>query len=259
MSSSADGDFESGSSSEESEGGSAIEEDGNQTALVLSHTRRNRIKQKKLVFTSAEPMKGDSDMYEIDIAEFRRQIPDANFDLIHQVEWEDGILWDASDANRRGGSISDHRASCQLVELDSESELSHLSENDHERPLTDQREVELIDYSNWQRPGVVEPLCQRSKELEDESELLLSAKSLRHPQMLRLQTRSLENGPDGEARAELLKRIGIMTLEVKEKNQELARGDWLRSIFWGDLEPGLSRSKVNFCLHFGIWSTEYTL
>jgi len=117
------------------------------------------MKQKKLVFTSAEPMKGDSDMYKIDIAELRRQIPNANFDLIHQVEWEDGILWDASNTTRRGGSISNHCANCQLVELDSESELSHLSKNDHERPLIGQREVEMIDYPKWHRPGVVEPLC----------------------------------------------------------------------------------------------------
>lgn len=204
-------------------------------------------------------MKGDSGTYEIDIAECRRQIPDANFDLIHQVEWEDGILWDASDATRRGGSKSDHRASCQLVELDSESERSYLSDIDHERPSTDQREVGLSDDSNWQRPGVVEPLCQRSSELEDENELLLSAKTLRHPQMLRLQSRSFDKEPDGEARSELLKRISNMTLEVKEKNLELARGDWLSSIFWGDLEPGLPRSKVTSCFRFGIRSTEYTV
>lgn len=202
-------------------------------------------------------MKGDSDIYEIDIAEFRRKIPDANFDLIHQAEWEDGIVWDALDATRRGGFMSDRRASRQLVELDSESEQSHLSDNDHERPFTDQREVGLSDYSNWQRPGVVEPLCQRSN--EDENELLLSAKTLRHPQMLRLQTRFFHNEPDGEARAELLKRISNMTHEVKEKNQELARGDWLSSIFWGDLEPGLPRSKVTSCLQFGIRSNEYTV
>lgn len=196
-------------------------------------------------------MKGDSDIYEIDIAECRRQIPDANFDLIHQVEWEDSILWDASDATRRGGSTSDHRASCQLVELDSESEQSHLSDNDHKRPFTDQHEVDLSDYSNWQRPGVVEPLSQGSGELEDENELL-SGKTLRHPQMLRLQTRSFDKESVGEPSAELLKRIRNVTLEVKEKNQELARGDWLSTIFWGDLEPGLPRSKVTSCLQLSI-------
>lgn len=255
-SSSVEGDFESGSSSDESEGRSAVEEDaidegGSALRPTLPHPRRSRIKQKKLVFTSAEPMKGDNDTNDIDIAEFRRQIPDANFDLIHQVDWEEGILWDVSDPTRMGGSMSDQQARCQLIELDSESEQSHLSDDGREHPTIDQREVGLNANSSWQRPGVVEPLSQRHVE-EDEDELIVSPKSLRHPQMLRLQSRSFDNEFDGAVRAELLKRISNMTLEVKEKNQELACGDWLNGIFWGDLEPPVSRSKVSSHLQSGI-------
>ena len=242
--SSAERDFERESSSEESEVGSAIVEDGNQTTPICSHTRRNRFKHRKLVFTAAEAMKFDSEIYESDIAESRMQIPGANFELIHQVDWEDDILWDTS---KRGASRFGHRANCQLVELDSESEQNYFSDIDHERPSTDQRDTELSDYSDWQRPCVVEPLCQRSSELEDENELITSAKTLRHPQMLRLETRSFDMELH-EARAELLKRINNMTLEVKQKNQELARGDWLSNIFWGEPEPGLPSSKVTFRL-----------
>ena len=49
--------FENESSSEESEVDTGIEEDGIQTVPTLPHTRRNRIKQRKLVFNVAEPMK----------------------------------------------------------------------------------------------------------------------------------------------------------------------------------------------------------
>lgn len=239
--SSAEGELESESSSEDSQAGSAIEEDGIQTAPSLTHTRRNRFKQKKPAFTVAEPMKVDTHLYESDIAESKMQIPDANFDLIHQIEWEDGIFWDTS---KRDDSISGHRTSCQVLEVDSESEQSHLSDIDHERPSTDHPDAGLSDFFDWKRPCVVESLCQRSSEIEEEREFLTSTKILRHPQILRLETHSFDKQTDVEARAELLKRISDMTHEVKEKNQELARGEWLGSISWGELEPGLPRPQV---------------
>ncbi|KAG0629769.1 hypothetical protein M758_1G128800 [Ceratodon purpureus] len=241
-SSKAERDLESWSSSDESQVWSGIEEDGTEKT-TLPRTRYNRIKQRKPEFTSAEPMKEKIDIYEMDIAESRSRIPEANFDLIHQVEWEDGILWDTS---RRDEFISGDPASCQLVEVDSESELSHLSEIDHERLSTDKHVAGLIDYPDWQRPCVIEPLQQTSSVSGDEKEVSAPAKMLRHPQILRLETRSFDKQTVEEARAELLKRISNMTLSVKEKNQELARGDWLSSISWGEPEPCLPRSKVIF-------------
>nr|XP_024393704.1 transcription initiation factor TFIID subunit 1-like isoform X3 [Physcomitrium patens] len=238
-SSSAEGDFESASSLEDSDVGSGPEEDSYQTAFVLSHNRRNRTKQKKFVFTPAEPMKVDADLYEDDIAESRRLIPDANFDLIYLEEWEDNIIWDSLDATRR--------PRCHLVEVDSESEESRVSETDHQPPATKQCHEELSDCSDCQRPYIVEPLCQISSNVEDDG-LTIPAKTSRHPQMLRLETLSLRKEPEDEERAELLKHISNLTLEVKEKNQELSRGDWLGNICWGDLEPGLPRSKVIFDL-----------
>jgi transcription initiation factor TFIID subunit 1 len=236
--------FENESSSEESEVDTGIEEDGIQTVPTLPHNRRNRIKQRKLVFNVAEPMKVDSNLYETDIAKSRRHIPDANFDLIHQVRWEDGILWNDSKVDE---PISGHCASCQFVEVDSESEQSHLSDIDHECLATDQSDARLSGYRDWQRPCLVEPLCQRSSVLEDERKLTMSAKTLQRPQGVRLEIRSFDEQIDVEANSELLKRISNMTLEVKEKNQELERGDWLSSISWGELEPRLQRSKVAFC------------
>ncbi|XP_024386328.1 transcription initiation factor TFIID subunit 1 isoform X4 [Physcomitrium patens] len=237
-----------GSSSEDFDIGNRSEEDGNQTALFISHSRRDRTKQKKLVFTASEPMKGDEDSYEEDIAECRRQIPDANFDLIHQVEWEDDIIWDTSDVSRRGASISDHRSTCHLVEVDRDTEQSHLSDVDLQCLVKEQCDTRLSDCSDWRRPYVVEPLCQKCRDIEDEDELTMPAKTVRHPQMLRLETLRFHREPGEESRSALLRRINNTTLEVKEKNQELTRGSWLGSIFWGEPESGLPRSKVIFDL-----------
>lgn len=60
-----------------------------QTSPILSHSRQRWLKQKKLVFFAPEPMKLDIDVYESDVAKSMIQIPDTNFDSIHQVD----VVW----------------------------------------------------------------------------------------------------------------------------------------------------------------------
>lgn len=236
---SVESDTESESNSDQTKEGSCREEEGMKTITLISRNPKGRGKVKKALFIPAEPMKQDSDLWVPDIADWKRQIPLSNFDLIHQEEWESNILWDKVT---RGNANSVHRSGCKLsVEVDSESEHSHMFGIEHGRASCPEvNEEDLREVSEWRRPFLVEPLCRPSTSGEDHEEV---SRVWRHPQMLRLETHSFMKA-EGQDSVEILNRISNLTLDAKEKNLELAGGGWLDRVLWEESESGPPRSQV---------------
>lgn len=244
-SSSADGDSENESTSEQSEDGSGGE--SKDLRLLPVSNRKSRSKSKKGLFIPAEPMKGESDLWDADISVSEWEIPAANFDLIHQQEWEANIVWEKVEANNLNAPSVGRRC---LVEVDSDSDGSHMSGIEHEQALSEEYNSGLGYESQWHRPFSVEPLCRPCSSGEDNDE---SVSTLRHPQMLRLETIALQNEHESQGRTDLLKRISNLTLETKEKNLDLSGGDWLNRVYWEQSDSLLPRSQVTLTPCFAYW------
>lgn len=239
---SAEGDSETESNPDESKDWSGKEEEGMKTIPVLSHYRNGRSKPKKAAFIPAEPMKEDILAWEVDIADCRRSIPAANFDLIHQQEWEANIVWDKLESTR-GSGLANRFGDRHLVEVDSEDEQSCVLSSSYEQASSDEFEQGSRKKSSWRRPLLVEPLCRPSSSDEDLDE---PTQTSRHPQLLRLETVSSAKDPEGAISDGITKCMSKVTLETKEKNLELARGDWLTKISWEKSGSCLPRSQVAF-------------
>jgi transcription initiation factor TFIID subunit 1 len=196
-------------------------------------------KHKKYLVVPAEPMKREMDLWAADIANWKRQFPSSNFDHLHQQEWETNILWGPVDVTETCRIFNDGQHKNNLAphkQLDSKSSSKSVQEKTSGTTGLEVISIAEMDVnmqldSHWLRPFSVE--CIGQPTVSGAEHIELQRKS-RHPQMLRLESQCFASNEQYQEGTDILSDRGSLTLEAKEKNAELAAGDWFEHVLWGN-------------------------
>lgn len=194
-------------------------------------------------------MKGGTNDWE-ELSQWRDSIPSANFVAIHQQDWEANILWDKVE--NRGVKLRELRSEEEFsegsIEVESESDEDMIysrigqktSRQSQRNPLGMSNEPERSVLQEWNRPVTVEPLSRPHLKSSEDAETALEH---RHPQMLRLESLSIDTTlPDIEGKGEgdtsdLGSRLNKLSMTCSQKNRELASGSWLDNVLWDHDSP----------------------
>ncbi|XP_061352095.1 transcription initiation factor TFIID subunit 1 [Gastrolobium bilobum] len=206
-------------------------------------------RQSKDSYLSAEPMKGD---FVDDLSMKDHPLTWANFYPLDQRDWEDDILWGnspvASDNNVESYEISGPELGVSLgSEIEIESGIQNLQ-------LVPHKILEDKDHNVFMccSPVSLEPFGSRDSSGATTN---LLSKSLFHPQLLRLQSRSevdsssLADG-GGADMSEKHNQSGQVKHLTKfmSHNRDMMEDSWLDKIIWEELDRPNVEPKLIFDL-----------
>ncbi|BFI36879.1 hypothetical protein MARPO_0010s0177 [Marchantia polymorpha] len=234
---------------EEEQESSAAEEDTSEPSPETEGELKGGAKGRRFEFYSSQAMKGGTNDWE-ELSQWRDSIPSANFVAIHQQDWEANILWDKVE--NRGVKLRELRSEEEFsegsIEVESESDEDMIysrigqktSRQSQRNPLGMSNEPERSVLQEWNRPVTVEPLSRPHLKSSEDAETALEH---RHPQMLRLESLSIDTTlPDIEGKGEgdtsdLGSRLNKLSMTCSQKNRELASGSWLDNVLWDHDSP----------------------
>ena len=209
------------------------------------------LKPKSCAFKSAQPMKEDADDWRMILESIR--VPSSNLQLIHQEDWETGIMWDegycqkvredhVDNAMDRSGSNEEGGLNTRKEDALCMKERDEFWQTTVESPNDDIAKSNMM----WQssRSIVLEPLCQGKAEIKHFPEA-------RHPQLLRLEALSLNNVARQKAQPDKIAKISSYFKSLNLQSSEIQSGNWLDNILWDEENVSaakLHRSKVIFNL-----------
>ncbi|RDX73130.1 Transcription initiation factor TFIID subunit 1, partial [Mucuna pruriens] len=201
---------------------------------------------------SAEPMKGD---YAEDLSWKDHSFMWANFYPLDQQDWEDEILWGNSpvpsnnnvesceisgpELGASGGSEIEIESGIQSIQMELEPEPQKILEDKEHNVFMGSSPVSLEPFGSRDSSGAKTNLISRS---------------LFHPQLLRLESRSevdsssLADGREAEIpernQSGQVKRF----TKVMSQNKDMMEGSWLDKIIWEELDQPTEKPKLIFDL-----------
>ena len=206
-------------------------------------------RQQKDSCLSAEPMKGD---FTDDLSWKDTSLMSADFYPLDQQDWEDEILWGNSPA-----AGDNNVESCEISgpELGasggSEIEIESGTQNLQLEPqkIMEEKDQNVFICSS---PASLEPFGSRDS---PDAKADLLSKSLFHPQLLRLESRSevdssiLADGRGGNI-SEKHNQSGQVKrfTKIMSQNRDLMEGSWLDKIIWQELDRPTVKPKLIFDL-----------
>lgn len=197
---------------------------------------------------SAEPMKGD---FAEDHSRKDHPFMLANFYPLDQQDWEDKILWGNSpvpsynnvesceisgpELGASGGSEIEIESGIQSIQMEPQKKLE---DKDH-NVLMCSSPVKVEPFGSWDSFGAKTNLISRS---------------LFHPQLLRLESRSevdsssLADGRDAEISEHNQSGQVKRFTKVISQNRDMMEGSWLDKIIWEELDQPMVKPKLIFDL-----------
>ncbi|KHN42867.1 Transcription initiation factor TFIID subunit 1-A [Glycine soja] len=197
---------------------------------------------------SAEPMKGD---FAEDHSRKDHPFMLANFYPLDQQDWEDEILWGNSpvpsnnnvesceisgpELGASGGSEIEIESGIQSIQMEPQKKLE---DKDH-NVLMCSSPVKLEPFGSWDSFGAKTNLISRS---------------LFHPQLLRLESRSevdsssLADGREAEISEHNQSGQVKRFTKVISQNRDMMEGSWLDKIIWEELDQPMVKPKLIFDL-----------
>ncbi|WVZ09636.1 hypothetical protein V8G54_014166 [Vigna mungo] len=196
---------------------------------------------------SAEPMKGD---FEEDLSWKDHPFIWTNFYPLDQQDWEDEIIWGNSPIPSNNNIESCEVSGPELgvsggSEIEIESGIQNIQLEPH-KILEDKDHNVLLS-----SPVSLEAFGSRDS---SEAKTNLISRSLFHPQLLRLESRSeVDNSrlPDGkEGEISKHNQSGQITRFSKaiSQNRDMMEGSWLDEIIWEELDQPVVKPKLIFDL-----------
>ncbi|KAL5190813.1 Transcription initiation factor TFIID subunit 1 [Glycine soja] len=197
---------------------------------------------------SAEPMKGD---FAEDHSRKDHPFMLANFYPLDQQDWEDEILWGNSpvpsnnnvesceisgpELGASGGSEIEIESGIQSIQMEPQKKLE---DKDH-NVLMCSSPVKVEPFGSWDSFGAKTNLISRS---------------LFHPQLLRLESRSevdsssLADGREAEISEHNQSGQVKRFTKVISQNRDMMEGSWLDKIIWEELDQPMVKPKLIFDL-----------